>query len=189
MELRLLEPDAADMQQVQAGCLDRFRPLVARHQSAMFRYARSRLGSRTLAEDAVQEAFLAAFRGRHTYDASRPFRAWLWTILANTCSRLAKKRAERATTAFAAPPEEWVDPGASALAALERQDERRQLAELLAQLPDEQADAIRMRFFGELSFDEIAAVLSCSAATIKSRVRYGLEKLAGWLKSSQESPR
>src|SRR5206468_2754628 len=55
--------------------------------------------------------------------------------------------------------------------------------ELLASLPDEQADALRLRFFGDLTFPEIASALGCSLNTAKSRVRYGLEKIGRSLRT------
>lgn len=181
-----LDPDGADMREVQAGRLDRFSRLVARHQSGLYRYAQSILGSSSTAEDAVQETFLSAFKNRATYDPNRPFRGWLWTIHVNNCRRIARQNAGPLVAAgvqqFEALPcrEMPADHG------LQQAEEQRLLQETMALLPEEQADAIRMRFFGNLSFEEIGEAMDCSAATAKSRVRYGLAKMAKHLKSGRE---
>jgi RNA polymerase sigma-70 factor (ECF subfamily) len=175
----LLDDDAAIMQQVQAGRTERFAELVRRHQSAMVRYARSRLGVAGSAEDAVQETFLAAFRGRHTFDAGRGLKPWLWTILANTCSRLVKTTARNDAKESALRVARQF--GASADVEPELRDERERLARLLKRLPAEQSEAVRLRFFSDLSYEEIGSVQSCSTATAKSRVRYGLAKLSEWI--------
>ena len=170
---------------VQAGGLDRFARLVERHQSALFRYAQSKLGARPLAEDAVQETFLAAYRGRMSFDPSRNFRGWLWMILVNTVRRMAKEH-QRSFARSKAQLEDVPAAGDEVSRTLEQSEQQEKLAELLDRLPSEQAEAVRMRFFGELAYEEIGAALECSPATAKSRVRYGLEKMAAMLKTGQE---
>jgi len=60
--------------------------------------------------------------------------------------------------------------------------ERSQLLDsLLAKLPEGQADALRLRFFGGLKFQEIAEAMGCSLSTAKNRVRWGLTKMAEYL--------
>jgi RNA polymerase sigma-70 factor (ECF subfamily) len=57
--------------------------------------------------------------------------------------------------------------------------ERSQLLDaLLLRLPEVQADALRLRFFGDLKFPEIADAMGCSLSTAKNRVKWGLMKLA-----------
>lgn len=179
----MTDQDALDILAVLDGQVDQFARLVGRHQSAMFRYALSRLASRALAEEAVQETFLAVYQSRAGFDPNRPFRPWLWSILVNTCRRIAKTEARIAKIGVAAIR---VPSAAGGASCVERDDERRMLSEFLDRLPDEQADALRMRFFGELSYDEIGAVCHCAPATAKSRVRYALDKLTDWMKSKQE---
>ncbi|MGE0756687.1 MAG: RNA polymerase sigma factor, partial [Pirellulaceae bacterium] len=58
--------------------------------------------------------------------------------------------------------------------------------ELLRRLPEPQADALRLRFFGGLTFPEIAAAMDCGLTTAKNRVRAGLTTLAEWLGPSGE---
>lgn len=177
------DPDAVDMRGVLEGRLDRFTRLVDRHQSRLFRYAVSRLGCRSLAEDAVQQSFLAVFKGRGSFDPKRNFRAWLWTIHTNECSRIAHirrrhRRAERIPLA--------VNRASAPEAGLNREDQQRLLTECLAAMPSEQAECVRLRYFGELTFEEIAQATGSNPATVKSRVRYGLAKMAELLASRQE---
>lgn len=184
----MLDPDIEDMRQVKAGQLDRFTGLVSRHQSALFRYASSYFGSRDLAEDAVQETFLALFRGRETFDPSRGFRSWLWSIHLHVCQRSAEQRSRwrrnmslRANEIDVTSNLEHPDSHA------ELAETRTLLANYLDRLPDDQADALRLRFFGELTYDEMADAAGTNPATMKSRVRYGLSKLSEWLKTRQEA--
>jgi RNA polymerase sigma-70 factor, ECF subfamily len=189
------ETDAALMRRVQLGETRCFADLIRRHQPALLRVARSRLDRAESAEDAVQETFLAAYKSRHTYSDRFGFRTWLWTILLNQCRRQAAKLARVPTVAawsdYAAavdedseatrPESTVVDAGESPLARLLSQERSAALHGLLARLTDAQADALRLRFFGALKFDEIAAAMQCTPCTAKNRVKAGLTRLAEML--------
>lgn len=177
------------MGRVQAGDTAVFAELVRRYQPALARVAASRLGQADWADDAVQETFLAAFKGRHTYRPPHSFRTWLWTILLNQCRRSWKVRARRPRVrGWGDEPAELVEPAvfqasvergeSSPLARLLAQERAGLVDELLKQLTPVQADAVRLRFFGGLKFEEIAEATGCSLGTAKSRVKWGLLRLA-----------
>lgn len=180
-----LDPDGIVIAAVRAGESHRFDEIARRYSGALWRMALSRLGRRDAADDAVQETLLAAFRWLGSYDSRYSFRTWLWTILLNECRRSLAKRARRREISTNGE-------GASAtLAALTDADnphqrlllqERAEMLErLLDRLPEPEADALRLRFFGDLKFQEIADVLGCSLSTAKYRVRDGLTQLSQWL--------
>lgn len=168
-----------------------FALLVARYQAALHTAAISRLGRRELAEEAVQDAFLCAHRWLRTYDSRFSFRTWLWTILLNQCSRQAKREARHSVS--------WVLPITTPASNDERCHRQRQpidqlladetnqqIQTLLARLPEPQADALRMRFFGGLTFPEIAAAMGCSEPGAKNRVKTGLLRMAEWLSDGNQ---
>lgn len=177
---------------VLAGDRDRFAELVGRYHGPLLRLATSRLGRREWAEDVVQEAFLNAFKSLHTYNSQYSFRTWLWTILLNQCHRHYKKQGAAGVV------RPWGDQSASEVAGGQRsahqlrsaespadhllaRERNAQLNDLLNQLPESQADALRLRFFGGLKFREIAQAMDCSLSTAKNRVRWGLTKMADHL--------
>lgn len=169
--------------EVLAGRRERFAILVDRYEAALLRTAQSRLGRWDWAEEAVQESLFCAFKSLHTYDSKYSFRTWLWTIVLNQCTRQHQKRQRRpleplpVDAAQASVTEASEEPPAAAMA----QERAAQLHQLLAQLPDAQADALRLRFFGCLKFTEIADAMNCSLSTAKCRVRWGLTKLSQWI--------
>ncbi|HZL88921.1 MAG TPA: RNA polymerase sigma factor [Pirellulaceae bacterium] len=190
-------PDGTLVATVLAGRREAFDLIVERYQRALNFVARGRLGKADLAEDVVQETFLCALKWLHTYDSKYSFRTWLWTILLNQCSRAAQKigRQHRALSAAAnlrggnvdaalVPSEE-----ASPLEGLLARESAGHLQQLLARLPENQADAVRLRFFGGLKFQEIAEAQGCSLTSAKTRVRLGLMQLSQWLGESQAVPR
>jgi RNA polymerase sigma-70 factor (ECF subfamily) len=182
-------PDGALIAAALAGDEGAFARLAERYQGPLLNAARSRLADRQLAEDAVQEALLCAFRWLHTYDSRYSFRTWLWTILLNQCSRIAARRKKLPAAATPdqspAPILPAADSPVEQLLARENAD---RLHQLLARLPDVQADALRLRFFGGLKFEEIAQAMECSVSGAKNRVRLGLTQLAAWLNAAALNP-
>ena len=183
---------------VLAGETDAFEQLVDRYQGPLCRVARSRMGRPDWAEDVVQETFLCAFKSLHTYNSKYSFRTWLWTILLNQCRRQLKRftrgvfigsweqqandEERRATLAEELKSDE---SPSNRMAAKERSE---LLDTLLAKLPEVQADALRLRFFGGLKFHEIADAMGCSLSTAKNRVRWGLTKMAEFLGPEDDLP-
>lgn len=181
------QADADVMVRVQAGELEQFATLIRRYQPALLRVARSRLGDASWAEDVVQETLLAVYKARHTYDPQRNFRTWLWTILINQCHAHGQRRSRwlrifswpaRDEADDASLPEPHEEPAGEPLTQLLAAERAALLEELLSQLSTPQADALRLRFFGELKFQEIADTLGCSLLTAKNRVRVGLLRLS-----------
>ncbi len=182
--------DAELMRRASADDRGAFGELVRRYRPALVRVAHSRLGRADWAEDVVQESFLAAYRARRSYRPQFAFRTWLWTILLRGCARHARQRIRREQlvriepVADRAPIGDQVDRD-SPSAALLAQERAHELDALLGQLRDEVADALRLRFFGGLKFQEIADAMQCSLLTAKNRVRSGLEQLAVRLRPAE----
>lgn len=173
--------DADIMAAVQNGRTELFDRLVDRYRPRLLRFAVSKLGDVQRGEDAVQEALLAAFSARHSYDDRFAFSTWLWTILLNVCRREWRRSRRRGAVSVAEfhPEPETPETGLSAVLEAERSE---RLRLLLEQLPEAESDAVRLRFFGQLKFDEIALAMDSSVSGAKVRVKRGLERLAGWVR-------
>ncbi|TWU09414.1 ECF RNA polymerase sigma-E factor [Symmachiella macrocystis] len=192
--------DAEIMQRVKTGDVALFDELVRRYREPLLHVAWSKLGHREWAEDVVQEAFLAAYAARETYNPDFSFRTWLWTILLNLCRRQWKRRAvkgQELTQAFQSErgPSEPGQAGFQepichdcGLAQMLETEQRQNVLRMIAQLPEPQGDAIRLRFFAGLKFDEIAAAMESAVSTAKVRVRNGLRELTQQLQNDDEGP-
>lgn len=181
------------MLRVQLGEGELFDHLAARYRDRLLRFAASKLGDDARAEDVVQETFLAAFAARHTYDGQFAFSTWVWTILINLCRREHRRRARRPDKlmrpALADGSEApMLEPAhnETGLSRLLLSEQREQLEVLLDELSDVQADALRLRFYGGLQYNEIAQTMNCSLSGAKRRVRTGLLALAERLGESNE---
>lgn len=177
----LMNSEPEDNQIVTAvlcGDVDAFEQLIRRYHGPLRRLAINRVGHTDRADDIVQETFIAAYRSLHTYKTAYSFRTWLWTILINQCRRHSVKSAKQPLQ-FLAMAEEGLPVAIGSDAPLPEarmlaQEQTLYLQELLDQLPQSRADAVRLRFFGELKYREIADTLDCSLSAAKKWVREGL---------------
>ncbi len=184
--------DVQIMRLVQAGQVELFDVLVQRYRGPLLNVAWSKLGDPTWAEDAVHETFLAAFASRATYNPQFAFRTWVWTILLNLCRRQWQRREKRPREesfpqAAAVGPAGFREPFTeeAAPAIFLRSERRAEVHRLLDRLPEVQADALRLRFFGGLQFSEIALAMNSSLGAAKQRVKNGLTALASQLRHDE----
>jgi len=181
--------DVQIMCRVQAGEVELFDELVRRYRGPLLNVAWSKLGDSTWAEDVVQETFLAAFAARATYNPRFAFRTWVWTILLNLCRRQWQCRQVRPgeqSLGTSQSPElrGYCEPVTheTALGNILSVERQAAVHGLLTQLPDVQADALRLRFFGGLQFSEIALAMDSSVSAAKQRVKNGLVALAEYVR-------
>jgi RNA polymerase sigma-70 factor (ECF subfamily) len=159
---------------VLAGDRDAFRILVEREQVAVFRACLRILGRPHDAEDVAQESFVMAYRSLGTYRGDGALGGWLMRIATRQAFRRLGQRRELSELPADLPTgSPGFDPVAMTLAG-ERQREVR-LA--VAGLRDPYREVVALRFFGELSLDEIASVTRRPLNTVKTHLRRGLERL------------
>jgi RNA polymerase sigma-70 factor, ECF subfamily len=139
------------------------------------------LGSRSEAEEVVQETFVQVWRRAASYDASRGgAMAWIATIArSRALDRLRARAATDRAVTRSEDPEPASAPAPSELAA--QRELRTQVLAALAGLPQEQRSAIELAYYEGLSHSEIAERLGDPLGTVKTRVRLGLAKLAAVL--------
>jgi len=145
---------------------------------AVRRYLFGMCGDWARAEDLAQEALLKAWKARHRFDGRAQVKTWVFTIARNHWR-------DRLRRAKVRPKEEQMDydpPAGNAHlsppAALERGELADAIGRAVAKLPAEQREALSLRESEGLTFNEIGLLLDVPTATVKSRVRYALLKLA-----------
>ena len=170
--------DDAIILQVRAGDAEAFAGLVDRHYDRCARIAFRILGNREDAEEAIQDAFLRAFRALGSYEDRERFSAWLTRILVNQC-RTVRARVERREAVFSeldvhaaevfvhadAPDTVWPD-----------------LDRALAQLPPDQREAIVLRYADDLTYEEMARITGAGESALKMRVQRAFTRLRALLK-------
>jgi RNA polymerase sigma-70 factor (ECF subfamily) len=184
--------DEALMAAFAGGDARAFEQLVGRHQRGVFNFLLRSVGNRAKAEELLQEVFLRVVRSKARYQASAKFTTWLYSIARNLSIDASRRARFRDHTSLDAPRRGSDGNSAPMVAQLPAQtvptDEaaeaptiRKRLAEAVQALPDEQREVFLLRQLSGLSFREIADTVGIPENTVKSRMRYALEKLRGEL--------
>ena len=154
---------------------------LSAHLRAFLRRRLSRMPDEV--EDLVQETLLAIHNQRHTYDAGQPLTAWIHAIARYKLIDLLRRRATR--DALNDPYDDDDEPDVLAASDIEAADARRDLARLLARLPDRQRlPIVHMKLEG-LSVVEVARITGMSASAVKVGVHRGLKALAAMIRSER----
>ena len=157
---------------------DRFALIYDRYAAMLYRYAYQRVGP-GIADDVVAEAFLAAFRGRASYDLDRQdARPWLFGILTREVAAHQRREQARYRAMARSAHETVQDSPADQVAARVVADAARgPLAEALAGLAPRDRDVLLLVAWGQLSYDEVADALNISPGTVGSRLHRARRKV------------
>lgn len=166
----------------QRGDAQSFNRLVLKWEKPIYNLALRMLHDREEAAEAAQEIFLLAFKSIHRFRLDSKFSTWLYRIAINHCVTRVRRRPPGVHLSLddegaeARPAGQLVvhEPQAGELLRSER---RRRVLDALAHLHAEQQAVIELKFFQEMTFEEIAGALGVSLSTIKSRLYAGLEML------------
>ncbi|MEW6751421.1 MAG: RNA polymerase sigma factor, partial [Candidatus Latescibacterota bacterium] len=174
--------------QTLAGRQDAFALLVRRYQQYAYGVAVGLLSDFQLAQDVVQEAFLAAYRGLGRLRDPESFGSWLHGIVRHTAHR-ARRQLEQARRL-----QEELLPGGELLpepprpdAALEAEERRRLVQRALAQLSDASREAVGLYYADGLSYAEIARFLDITEAAVVGRLQRARARLREELEVVKEA--
>jgi len=157
-----------------------FRTLIDRHQGALLRFLIRFLGNRAVADDVFQETFIKVHVSAATFDTSRRFKPWLFTIAANTARDYRRKEARRPTVGYSAPissggeSRPFVDlmaidlPGPEARLDADEQSDRVQ--GVIDTMPSHLREILLMSYFQKMSYAQVADALEIPLGTVKSRL-------------------
>jgi RNA polymerase sigma-70 factor, ECF subfamily len=158
-----------------------FRALFGRYAPTALSLARRVVGQPFLAEEIVQEAFLAVWRNPDAYDADRgSVRSWLMGTVHNRAVDAVRREQSQRRRAMDARGADLVvvpDPADDVLDELGLPEERKAVRAALDDLPEEQRRVIELMYFGGLSQSTIAARLGLPLGTVKSRTLLGMRRL------------
>lgn len=166
------------------GHADAFEALVLKYQTPVYHLCLRITGNPEDAADMTQESFLKAWRSLDTFHFDAAFSTWLFRLASNTCLdflRSVKRRPQISLTVEDADGEEQVldvpDPALPPEETLLRAEEQQQVSEAMQALPPEQRKILTLRVVDDLSYSEIATVLSIKEGTVKSRIARARENL------------
>jgi RNA polymerase sigma-70 factor (ECF subfamily) len=163
---------AAALERARAGDADAFGTLVDRYRDAVFRAALAATGSAAEADDAAQEAFVAAYRRLDRFRGDSSFKTWLLSIAWRKAIDR-RRTARRQLVPLEAENGRSIDPPSASPApdaGLDAADARRAIRRTIASLPPKLRDPLLLAASGEHGYDEIAAMLTIPLGTVKWRI-------------------
>jgi len=182
----------------QKGDLTAFGELFERHEKRLWNFLRRFVRDKATAEDLLQEVFLRVVKSAVQWQPSAKVSTWLFTIARNLCTDQARRaefrQAESLDQAKAGEDGSGlrrIDRVAADSGDAEKEAMGHEIASLVdravGELPVEQREVFLMREVMDMSFAEIAAQVGASEPTVKSRMRYALQRLRSRLGELREA--
>jgi RNA polymerase sigma-70 factor (ECF subfamily) len=172
--------DRAVVDAILSGDRDAFRIIVEQTQGPVYRTCLRILGSVADAEDVAQESFVTVFRSLGTYRGDGPLVAWVVRIATRTAFR---RRSQRRPTVDLAVAQNTATGGPDPLSSTIADERRAAVRSAVAALDEPYREVVALRYFGELSLEEVASATDRNVNTIKTQLRRGLQRLAADLGS------
>jgi RNA polymerase sigma-70 factor, ECF subfamily len=186
----MMNSDGELLLQLRSGDEGAFVSLVQRYHEPMLQLAASFVPSRAVAEEVVQDTWLAVLRGLAGFEGRSSLKTWLYRILVNR-ARTTGAREQRsvpvadpgpavdpsrfdASGNWADPPEHWIE---AAEERLEAGKLASRLRALMDELPDRQREVVLLRDVEELTSDEVCSVLAISEGNQRVLLHRGRSRL------------
>jgi len=195
--------DEALMMRFQAGDRGALSTLVSRHKTSMYNFVLRQVRSRSVAEDLTQDVFVRLVQSASTFKHEARFTSWLYAIARNLCIDHLRRGGLRHAASLDAPigreddasgatlGERLADPtpAASAERSVVSADIGARVNRAVESLPVEQREVFLLRQLARVPFRDIAEMTGVSENTVKSRMRYALERLQEALTDYEEFAR
>jgi RNA polymerase sigma-70 factor (ECF subfamily) len=169
------------VERVLEGEREVFAELVDAYKGAIFNLAYRMTDSYPDADDLSQETFSRAYRNLRQFDPRKRFFTWIYTIglnlIRNHLKKHGREREMLRENAAGNLSEEGIHEGAQTERDMMQAQEIRRLETCLLKLPADLREAVVLRFYQDLSFEEIATISDASLSAVKMRVYRGLEQL------------
>ena len=164
------------------GDQDAFAQLVRLYEKRVYALTLRMCKNSADAEEAAQEAFLAAWQGLAFFRGESSFSTWLYRLASNACVDLLRREGRHRSAAGPSLNDEEAavdvaDDAPSPHALAERAELRQQIEAGLSALPEEYRQVLVLREMHQQTYDEIAEILSLDLGTVKSRINRGRKRL------------
>jgi RNA polymerase sigma-70 factor, ECF subfamily len=178
------ETDAELVARLQRGDDTAFEAIVRTHSGRLLSVARRFLGNNEDAQDAVQDAFIRAFKAIHTFEARAQLHTWLHRILVNTALMKLRERRRRPTEsiddllpAYSTDGHQVVTSRDWSDAVLERKETAGIVRQAIAMLPDQYREVLVLRDIEEKDTAEVADILGTNSNVVKVRLHRARQAL------------
>ncbi|MEM0915152.1 MAG: sigma-70 family RNA polymerase sigma factor [Planctomycetota bacterium] len=178
-----------------AGETDLFPTLVGRYRQELLHFLIRFAGNRAAAEDLFQEAFLQVHLSADTFDVSKRFKPWLFTIAANKARDYLRRASRRKAASLSAPMDKGDDSAGSFVDLLQadlplpetiadEQETRDRVRAVVDAMPSHLREILLLAYFQQMAYKEVAEALGIPLGTVKSRLHAAVGTFADLWKSA-----
>jgi RNA polymerase sigma-70 factor, ECF subfamily len=160
-----------------AGDAAAYERLYGRYERRVYNYVRTFLRQAPLAEEVVIDTMLAVWHGARNYTQTSRVSTWIFGIARHKALDAVRAKSRHADQVALDEAAEIVDTGADPLAMTEAQRRAQLMRQAMTQLSHDHQEILRLVFFDELPYEEIASLLSIPDNTVKTRVFYAKQQL------------
>lgn len=171
-----------------------FEELVGRYRQELFHFLIRFAGGRAAAEDLFQEAFLQVHLSADTFDVTKRFKPWLFTIAANKARDYLRKKGRRQAAPLSAEINAGGDDGRQFIDLLEADlplpedvasdaESRARIKQVVDEMPEHLREILVLAYFNQFAYKEIAEMLGIPLGTVKSRLHAAVGTFADLWKS------
>lgn len=187
MPHRIEQTDEDLLDDYASGDAGAFRLLIERHHDALMRFLFRLTGSVQAAEDVFQDAFLQVHQSLHTFDRTRRFKPWLFTIAANKARDLLRRENRRSALSLSANIDD--DEGGSFVdlmsidlphpsSDIEAQEQAEMVQNAISRMPYRLRETLLLAYFQKMTYSQIAEVCGIPLGTVKSRLHAAVAAFA-----------
>ena len=166
--------------------LKKLEQVIVEFQDQLFRFAFFRTGSLPDAQDIVQDVFIKLYNETAYLDKVDNLKGYLYRSISNACIDYSRRKSRRRFDTLESIPKKQEVGENTTSDNLMLMEEYSRIEMLLDGLPEEQSEIVRLRVFDGLSFVEIAQLQEIPVTTVKSRFKYGIDKLKSKIEKVKE---
>jgi len=158
---------------------------VRKYQNFVFSVALRYLQSFDDAEDAAQETFIKALKGLQKFKGNSSLKTWLYRITTNVCNNMIRKK--KVMSLFRSSRNDYFNIADGALnpeETIERREFEEHFLKALNKLPEKQRETFALRYFEELTYEEISSMIGTSVGGLKANYYQATKKLAHYLEKN-----
>ena len=162
-----------------------FRLLMQKYQERLYMHIRRMVYDHEDANDVVQNTFIKVYRSIHNFQGNSKLYTWLYRIATNESITFINRKKKKTTTSID-DEEQGVIHQLKADAYFEGDQIQLLLQQALSQLPEKQRLVFNMRYFDELSYNDMSEVLETSVGALKASYHHALKKVEQFIKTASE---
>lgn len=159
------------------GNVEGFNELVRRYQQKVYWIARRIVGSHDDADDVVQDVFIRVYNALKTFRSESGFYTWLYRITINVALNFLRTRKGKSFFRFEELVEQPRSEEEQPDEQMEKSEYQKALEHAIERLPAKQKLVFTMRYFDDMSYDEIAGILHKSVGGLKANYFHALKKV------------